>query len=105
LMRGAIAAERIGESRYIDAMFDFMWRNHRKLDDPAVFRQAMLDAKLPADTILTVSQEPSIKAALISNTDRAVERGAFGSPTFFVVDAMWFGKERLPEVVEAALNS
>jgi 2-hydroxychromene-2-carboxylate isomerase len=105
LMRGAIAAERIGESRYIDAMFDFMWRNHRKLDDPAVFRQAMLDAKLPADAILTISQEPSIKAALISNTERAVERGAFGSPTFFVDDELWFGKERLPEVVEAALNS
>ncbi|MDB5576613.1 MAG: oxidoreductase [Bradyrhizobium sp.] len=102
LMRGAIAAERLGEFGYLDAMFDFMWRTHRKLDEPAVFREAMLDAHLPADVILMVSQQPDVKAELVANTERAVERGAFGSPTFFVGDEMWFGKERLCEVVAAA---
>ena len=105
LMRGAIVAERMGEFGYIDAMFRFMWSDHRKMDDPAVFRAAMREAGLPADLIIDLSQDPTVKAELIANTERAVERGAFGSPTFFVGDEMWFGKERLPDVVEAAAQS
>jgi 2-hydroxychromene-2-carboxylate isomerase len=31
-----------------------------------------------------------------------VKRGVFGSPTFFLGDEMWFGKERLRDVEEAA---
>ncbi len=102
LMRGAIAAERIGAFGYIDAVFDYMWRDHRKMDDPVVCRKALLEAGLPADLILDFSQDSGVKAELIASTERAVQRGAFGSPTFFVGDEMWFGKERLLEVVEAA---
>ena len=41
-----------------------------------------------------------MKARLIENTQNAVERGAFGSPTFFVGKEMFFGKEQLREVEE-----
>lgn len=102
LMRGAVAAERIGASDYVDAMFRFMWRDHRKMDDPAVFRAAMIEVGLPADAILTLAAQADVKAELVARTERAVMRGAFGSPTFFVGDEMWFGKERLPEVAAAA---
>jgi 2-hydroxychromene-2-carboxylate isomerase len=37
----------------------------------------------------------------LSNTQRSVERGTFGSPTFFVGDEIFFGKDRLREVEEA----
>jgi 2-hydroxychromene-2-carboxylate isomerase len=37
----------------------------------------------------------------MANTEAAVERGAFGIPTFFVGDEMFFGKERLGQVEEA----
>jgi 2-hydroxychromene-2-carboxylate isomerase len=30
-----------------------------------------------------------------------VERGAFGAPTFFVDDEIWFGKDRLDDVEQA----
>ena len=36
----------------------------------------------------------------MENTEEAVERGAFGSPTFFVGDEMFFGKEQLRDVEE-----
>ena len=41
-----------------------------------------------------------VKARLIDNTQAAVERGAFGAPTFFVDKEMFFGKEQLREVEE-----
>ena len=39
---------------------------------------------------------------LVASTTAAVERGCFGSPTFFVGEEMWFGKEHLPDVVRFA---
>ncbi|WP_037455409.1 DsbA family protein, partial [Sphingobium chlorophenolicum] len=45
--------------------------------------------------------DPGVKQELIDNTNAAVERGAFGSPTFFVNDHIYFGKDRLWEVEEA----
>lgn len=38
---------------------------------------------------------PEVVAQLDANTDEAVERGVFGSPTIFVGDAMFFGNDRL----------
>ena len=37
----------------------------------------------------------------MANTARSVERGAFGAPTFFVGDEIYFGKDKLHEVEEA----
>jgi 2-hydroxychromene-2-carboxylate isomerase len=45
-------------------------------------------------------RDPAVKQELIDNTARSMERGAFGSPTFFVGDEMFFGKDRLREVEE-----
>jgi 2-hydroxychromene-2-carboxylate isomerase len=52
------------------------------------------------EELLTRAQEPDVKAKLLENTQSAVERGAFGSPTFFVGKEMFFGKEQLREVEE-----
>ena len=49
-------------------------------------------------------QDPAVKARLIANTALSVARGAFGSPTFFVGDAMWFGKDKLRDVEDAILG-
>jgi 2-hydroxychromene-2-carboxylate isomerase len=43
-----------------------------------------------------------VKAELVANTEAVVARGAFGVPTFFIGTEMWFGKDRLRDVVEAA---
>jgi 2-hydroxychromene-2-carboxylate isomerase len=37
-------------------------------------------------------------------TQDAVDRGAFGSPTFFVNDEMFFGKDQLRDVEEEILT-
>ena len=102
LMRGAVAAELDGGlAGYVDAMFHHMWEAPKKLDDPAVLRDALTASGLDAEAVLARMQDPAVKAKLIANTDDSVARGSFGSPTFFVGDAIYFGKDRLRDVEEA----
>lgn len=102
LMRGAVAAQRLGVfERYVDEVYKYMWSDHRKMDDPAVLMTALRESGLPADELAALTQDAGIKQVLADNTTRAVERGAFGSPTFFVNDDIYFGKDRLREVEEA----
>lgn len=41
------------------------------------------------------AQDEAIKNLLKANTEEAVARGAFGAPTFFVGDELFFGEDRL----------
>jgi 2-hydroxychromene-2-carboxylate isomerase len=101
LVRGALVAERDGYlMQYIDAMVDAMWEQGLKLDDPEVLHKAYADAGFDADKIMTDMSDDAIKAKLMENTEAAVARGAFGIPTFFVGDEIFFGKERLGQVEE-----
>ncbi|MET0971144.1 MAG: 2-hydroxychromene-2-carboxylate isomerase [Tardiphaga sp.] len=101
LMRAAIAAQLEGVfAQYVDAAFHHMWDAPKKMDDPDVAIQAFNASGLDGARLLARGQEPDVKAKLLANTQSAVERGAFGSPTFFVGDEMYFGKEQLREVEE-----
>jgi 2-hydroxychromene-2-carboxylate isomerase len=102
LMRGAIAARRLGVfARYVDVAFHAMWSEPRKLDDPAVWEAMLIQSGFDAIRFRDLVQDPAVKAELLDNTERSVARGAFGSPTFFVGDEMFFGKDRLRDVEEA----
>ena len=101
LMRAAVAAQLEGVfEKYVEAAFHHMWVEPKKMDDPEVAAKALASSGLDAAKLLARSQEPEVKAKLIENTQSAVERGAFGSPTFFVGKEMFFGKEQLREVEE-----
>lgn len=101
LMRTAIAAQLEGVfEKYVDAAFHHMWREPKKMDDPEIAAKALASSGLDAQKLFARAQEPDVKARLIKNTEDAVGRGAFGSPTFFVGNEMFFGKEQLREVEE-----
>ena len=101
LMRAAIAAQLEGVfEKYVEAAFHHMWREPKKMDDPEVAAKALNSSGLDGAKLLARAQEAEVKAKLIANTQDAVERGAFGSPTFFVGSEMFFGKEQLREVEE-----
>jgi 2-hydroxychromene-2-carboxylate isomerase len=105
MMRGAAAAEIDGNlPRYADAMFHHMWEAPKKMDDPEVLRNALSASGLDAAAVMVRMQDPAVKSKLIANTEMSVERGAFGSPTFFVGDEIYFGKDRLRDVEEAILQ-
>jgi len=101
LMRAAVAAEAEGTlPAYVEAVYQHMWERPKKMDDPQVFRAALLESGLDADRLIGRSQDQAVKDRLAANTQRAFERGAFGIPTFFVGDEMFFGKDRLRDVEE-----
>ena len=105
MMRGAVAAEIDGGlERYVDAMFHHMWEAPKKMDEPEVLRDALTASGLDASAIMARMQDPAVKAKLIANTEMSVERGTFGSPTFFVGDSIYFGKDRLSDVEAAILG-
>jgi 2-hydroxychromene-2-carboxylate isomerase len=102
-MRGAVAAEQLGcGPAYREAMYTALWQDGLKLDDPQVWAGVVAAAGLDASTLGELVQDDAVKAALVASTDSAVARGAFGVPTFFLGEEMWFGKDRLRDVVEAA---
>ena len=102
IMRGAVAAKKLGIfERYVDEVYRHMWAEPKKLDDPAVLKAALLESSLPADRLFELVQTPEVKDTLLAETQRAVDRGTFGSPTFFVGDDIYFGKDRLRDVEEA----
>jgi 2-hydroxychromene-2-carboxylate isomerase len=101
LMRAAVAAQLEGVfEKYVEAAFHHMWREPKKMDDPEVAAMALSASGLDGAKLLARAQDAGVKAKLIENTQSAVERGAFGSPTFFVGNEMFFGKEQLREVEE-----
>ncbi|NPU14154.1 2-hydroxychromene-2-carboxylate isomerase [Bradyrhizobium sp. 83012] len=105
LMRAAIAAQLEGVfEHYVDAAFHHMWREPKKMDDPEIAIAAITSSGLDGARLFARAQEPEVKAKLVENTQRAVERGAFGSPTFFVGNEMFFGKEQLRDVEEFILG-
>jgi 2-hydroxychromene-2-carboxylate isomerase len=106
VMRGAVAAQREGVfARYIDEVFRHMWAEPKKMDDPAVARAALDESGLDGARLLAMTQDAAVKDRLLANTQKSVDRGAFGSPTFFVGDEMFFGKDRLRDVEEEILGS
>ncbi len=106
MMRGAIAAQSLDVfARYVDEMYRNMWAEPKKMDDPNIFRAALDGAGLESTRILELIQTPKIKDQLIENTQRSVERGTFGSPTFYVGNEIFFGKDRLRDVEEMIVAS
>ncbi|TWT09425.1 2-hydroxychromene-2-carboxylate isomerase [Reyranella sp. CPCC 100927] len=102
LMRGAVAAQTLGIfERYVDEVYRHMWAEPKKMDDPAVLRAALDESALPTAQLFELVQRQDVKDRLMANTQRSVERGTFGSPTFFVGDEIYFGKDRLRDVEEA----
>ena len=104
IMRGAIAAQSLDVfERYVDEIYRHMWSEPKKLDDPAVLQTALLESGFDAERFGGLVQDSDVKARLLANTERSVERGTFGSPTFFVGDEIFFGKDRLRDVEEMIL--
>lgn len=105
IMRCAVAAKRLGcFERYVDAVFGHMWAEPKKMDDPAIIQAAFEASGLPAAQLLSLAQDASVKQELIANTERSVARGTFGTPSFFVGDELYFGKDRLREVEEEIMR-
>jgi 2-hydroxychromene-2-carboxylate isomerase len=105
LMRGAVGLQMREPERfmpYVNAMFHAMWVEPVNLGDAAVLAATLTAAGFDAAQFQALVAAPEVKAALIASTESAVARGAFGAPTCFVGEQMFFGQDRLDFVREAA---
>lgn len=100
-MRAAVAAQMDGGlHEYMAAGEKLVWEKKVKFDDPETFVEALVAEGIDGAALLERTKDPAVKAKLIENTNAAVERGAFGAPTFFVGGEMFFGKDRLDALEE-----
>ena len=105
LMRGAVAARFEGVFEpYFTAAYHHMWEEPKKMDDPEVFAAAFKSSGIDIDRLIARAQQDDVKQKLIKDTNDAVARGSFGSPTFFVGSEIFFGKDSLRDVEEAIVE-
>ena len=104
LMRGAIVLQMKGDARFTDyckAIFNAIWVESLNMNDPATAAEALRKAGFDAQALVALANEQATKDALKAATQKAVDRGVFGAPTFFVGDQMFWGQDRLDFVKEA----
>jgi 2-hydroxychromene-2-carboxylate isomerase len=104
LMRAATALQ--GQSaeafqRYMDAIYRAIWVEGLNMNDPSIVAEVLTRAGFDPATVLAMANEQATKDKLKAVTLRAVERGVFGAPTFFVGDQMYWGQDRIEQVIQA----
>ena len=102
LQRGAIAAMSLNVfDEYLEAIFKGMWEKSLNLADQEVLVNLLTaETQIDISNLVEKMQTQEIKDQLIQNTSNAVDRGAFGIPTFFAADEIFFGKDSLGDLEE-----
>ena len=99
MQRGALIAEERGIlMNYIDIMAKGMWEEQINLGDKDILIDYLNKNGLDGSDIIQKTSDDAIKQKLIKNTEEAVAMGAFGVPTFFIDEQMFWGKEALREM-------
>ena len=102
LMRGAVAAQRLGVfAAYHDAIYRAAWAEGLDLGERAVITGVLQRAGVNFAEVSAAAEGQEVKDELRRNTEDAVARGAFGAPTFFVGDEMFWGNDRFDFIEEA----
>jgi 2-hydroxychromene-2-carboxylate isomerase len=102
LMRAAVASEMDGTlDQFVPAAMTAMWVDGRNLADPAAIVETLDAAGLDGKVLVARTEDQAVKDALVAGTETFAARGAFGVPTFFIGNDMFWGKERLAQVEEA----
>ena len=87
--------------RYLQAVFHAIWVVPQNLGDAQVLTAVLEAAGFSAPTFMQWVADAEVKARLMTNTEEAVARGAFGAPTIFVGEKLFFGQDRLDFVRKA----
>jgi 2-hydroxychromene-2-carboxylate isomerase len=100
-LRAALAAPPEALPAASRALFKAVWADDREVGNPATLAAILGEAGLDGPAL--VAAAPAQKEALTRQTQEAVDRGAFGAPTFFVGSELFVGNDRL-DFVEALLR-
>ena len=100
LLRMLVSLESDDQIKFIDALIPAIWEDGLDVTDVAAVATVLTKAGFDAESLAAKAQDPAIKQAVIDSTEKAVERGVFGIPTFFIGEEIFFGKERLGQIEE-----
>jgi 2-hydroxychromene-2-carboxylate isomerase len=101
-LRVTLAADEADRARIIHAIYRAYWVDHRPIDDRATLAAVLDAAGVPGEALLS-RVDDSHRDMLRANTDEAAARGAFGAPSIFVGEKLYFGQDRLV-MLERALG-
>lgn len=87
---------------FIEATFAAYFTLQADISQDDVLAEICRENGIPADAFLAGIALPQVKAELKANTDEAIARGAFGVPTYFIGNDMYFGNDRLHLALAAA---
>jgi 2-hydroxychromene-2-carboxylate isomerase len=77
-----------------------MWEKDLNIQEKDVLQQALENDGIDHKKIFEIIETQECKDQLIANTSWAVEKGAFGIPTFFIDDQIFFGKDHMYQLEE-----
>ncbi|MCI0480111.1 MAG: 2-hydroxychromene-2-carboxylate isomerase [Candidatus Dadabacteria bacterium] len=98
-MRGAFAAAEKGKlTEYNHEMFRLYWTEGWDLSKDDVLKKAVAGVGLDPEWFILRIVEQDIKDRLRYQTSTAAARGAFGAPTIFIGEKMFWGNDRLDYV-------
>ena len=101
-MRGAILAQKkdILED-YMQSMFDSMWLKGLNLNDQEILTQVASESGIDPNDFAEGISSNEIKDELRANTQFAIDKGAFGVPTYFLENEMFWGIDSIKFLLES----
>ncbi len=105
-MRACIVLEPEGKLvPFAGAAFKAYWCDDKDISQVSVLNEICQSLDIDAAKLLAATDQQPIKDTLRANTQEAIDRGSFGSPTIFVGgDDMYFGNDRMPLIKDAVLR-
>jgi 2-hydroxychromene-2-carboxylate isomerase len=105
-MRACIVLEPEGKLvPFARAVFKAYWTDDKDISQVPVLTEICQAQDIDASKLLAAIEQQPVKDALRANTQEAIDRGSFGSPTIFVDgDDMYFGNDRMPLIRDAVLR-
>ena len=101
-MRSAIAAQKAGvHDSYYPAVFKAIWEDDKNISQPDILTGVLTAAGMDGAALVEATQTSEVKQGLMEATQACVDRGAFGLPTFFLGDDIYFGKDRVWQIEQA----
>ena len=104
-MRGAILAQKKGILEYyMQSMFDSMWLKGLNLNDQEILTQVASESGIDPNDFAEGISSDEIKNELKENTQFAIDKGAFGVPTYFLEDEMFWGIDSIKFLIDSLKN-
>ena len=103
-MRGAFYfIDKVGIEGYLESIFQSYWTNGKDISDIEILLEIAESSGAIPKEFLDFIDSSEAKQRLIQNTQELMDRGGFGSPTFFIDNTdMYFGNDRI-QLIESVL--